>query len=185
LAWQPAPRVLVFYIHKAVAVRRILVTSALPYINGDIHLGYLLEAIQTDIWVRFQKLIGNRCVYMCADDTHGTATMIRARQEGRSEESLIAEVQAAHERDLADFDIQFDNYGNTHCKENRVLCGRVWRSIRAAGLVKQRDVAQLTIPRPACFWPTGLCAARVPNANRLTNPATIAASAATTIAPLS
>ena len=88
-------------------MRRILVTSALPYVNADIHIGYLLEAIQTDIWARFQRLIGNRCVYMCADDTHGTATMIRARQEGRSEESLIAEVQAAHERDLAGFDIEF------------------------------------------------------------------------------
>ena len=132
-------------------MRRILVTSALPYINGDIHLGYMLEAIQTDIWVRFQKLVGNRCIYVCADDTHGTATMIRARKEGRSEESLIAEVQAAHERDLAGFDIQFDNYDNTHSKENRVLCERIWSSIRAANLVIQRDVAQLYDPQAGTF----------------------------------
>ena len=132
-------------------MRRILVTSALPYINGQIHLGYVLEAIQTDIWVRFQKLIGNRCVYMCADDTHGTATMIRARQEGRSEESLIAEMQQAHERDLADFGIEFDNYGNTHCEENRVLCEKIWRSIRDAGLVKEGDVAQLYDPQAGTF----------------------------------
>ena len=132
-------------------MRRILVTSALPYVNADIHIGYLLEAIQTDIWVRFQKLVGNRCLYMCADDTHGTATMIRARQEGRSEESLIAEVQAAHERDLAGFDIQFDNYGSTHSEENRALCEEFWRAIRQAGLVKERDVEQLYDPQAGLF----------------------------------
>src|SRR5690606_24475731 len=80
--------------------RRILVTSALPYANGPIHIGHLGEYIQTDIWVRFQKLIGNRCVYVCADDTHGTAIMIRARNEGRSEIDLIAAMQAAHQRDF-------------------------------------------------------------------------------------
>jgi methionyl-tRNA synthetase len=132
-------------------VRRILVTSALPYVNADIHIGYLLEAIQTDIWARFQRLIGNRCVYVCADDTHGTATMIRARQEGRSEESLIAEVQAAHERDLAGFDIEFANYGSTHSEENRALCAEFWHSIRQAGLVRQRDVEQLYDPEAGTF----------------------------------
>jgi methionyl-tRNA synthetase len=132
-------------------VRRILVTSALPYVNADIHIGYLLEAIQTDIWARFQRLIGNRCVYMCADDTHGTATMIRARQEGRSEEELIAEVQAAHERDLAGFDIDFANYGSTHSEENRALCAEFWRAIRKAGLVKERDVEQLYDPQAGTF----------------------------------
>ena len=132
-------------------MRRILVTSALPYVNADIHIGYLLEAIQTDIWARFQRLIGNRCVYMCADDTHGTATMIRARQEGRSEESLIADVQAAHERDLAGFDIEFSNYGSTHSQENRALCAEFWRAIRKAGLVKERDVEQLYDPQAGTF----------------------------------
>jgi methionyl-tRNA synthetase len=132
-------------------VRRILVTSALPYVNADIHIGYLLEAIQTDIWVRFQKLIGNRCIYVCADDTHGTATMIRARKEGRSEEELIAEVQAAHERDLAGFDIGFDNYGSTHSPENRALCEEFWRAIRKAGLVRERDVEQLYDPEAGLF----------------------------------
>jgi len=114
-------------------------------------LGYLVEAIQTDIWARFQNLVGNRCVYMCADDTHGTATMIRARQEGRSEESLIAEVQAAHERDLAGFDIGFDNFGSTHSPENRALCEEFWLSIRTAGLVKERDVEQLYDPQAGTF----------------------------------
>ncbi len=132
-------------------MRRILVTSALPYVNAHIHIGYLLEAIQTDIWARFQRLLGNRCVYVCADDTHGTATMIRARQEGRSEEDLIAEVQAAHELDLAGFDIEFANFGSTHSPENRVLCEEFWRSIRKAGLVKERDVEQLFDPQAGTF----------------------------------
>ncbi len=123
--------------------RRILVTSALPYANGHIHIGHLVEYLQTDIWVRFQKLRGNDCRYLCADDTHGTAIMIRARQEGRTEEELIAEMQAAHERDFADFGIEFDNYGSTNSDENRVLCGEIWRSIREAGLVKEEDVEQL------------------------------------------
>lgn len=123
--------------------RRILVTAALPYANGPIHLGHLVEYIQTDIWVRFQKLRGHRCIYLCADDTHGTAIMIRARQEGRSEEELIAEMQVAHERDFASFAVQFDNYGSTNSEENRQLCGEFWKAIRAAGLVKEKDVEQL------------------------------------------
>ena len=90
--------------------RRILVTAALPYANGHIHLGHLVEYIQTDIWVRFQKLRGHKCIYICADDTHGTAIMIRARQEGRTEEELIADMQQAHVRDFAGFDIEFDNF---------------------------------------------------------------------------
>jgi methionyl-tRNA synthetase len=132
-------------------VRRILVTSALPYVNAHIHIGYLLEAIQTDIWARFQRLVGNRCVYMCADDTHGTATMIRARKEGRSEEDLIAEVQAAHERDLAGFDIEFANFGSTHSPESRALCEEFWAAIGKAGLVKQQDVEQLYDPQAGTF----------------------------------
>ena len=93
------------------APRQIVVTSALPYANGHIHIGHLVEYIQTDIWVRFQKLRGNQCVYICADDTHGTAIMIRAKQEERAETELIAEMQQAHEHDFAGFDISFDNYG--------------------------------------------------------------------------
>src|SRR5687767_15952077 len=107
--------------------RQILVTSALPYANGHIHIGHLVEYIQTDIWVRFQKLRGNRCIYICADDTHGTAIMIRARQEGRREEAVIADMQQAHERDFAAFQIEFDNYGSTNSPENRELCAEFWR----------------------------------------------------------
>jgi methionyl-tRNA synthetase len=134
-------------------VRRILVTSALPYANGDIHLGHLVEYIQTDIWVRFQKLAGNRCVYVCADDTHGTAVMISARKAGSSEEEFIAGMQQAHERDFAAFDIEFDNYGSTNSVENRALCGQIWQSIRKAGLVKERDVEQLYDPQVGTFLP--------------------------------
>jgi methionyl-tRNA synthetase len=131
--------------------RRLLVTSALPYANGPIHLGHMVEYLQTDIWVRFQKLRGHECRYFCADDTHGTAIMIRARQEGRSEEALIAEMQAAHERDFADFDIEFDHYGSTHSEENRELCAEFWKRIRAAGLVKEADVEQLYDPQAGTF----------------------------------
>lgn len=123
--------------------RRILVTAALPYANGPIHLGHLVEYIQTDIWARFQKLRGHHCIYLCADDTHGTAIMIRARQEGRSEEALIAQMQREHEQDFAAFQIEFDNYGSTHSPENRVFCNRIWQAMRTAGLVKSKDVQQL------------------------------------------
>jgi methionyl-tRNA synthetase len=131
--------------------RQILVTAALPYANAPIHIGYLLEAIQTDIWVRFQKLRGNRCIYLCADDTHGTPIMIRARQEGRPEESIIAEVQTEHERDLAGFQIQYENYGSTHSAENRARCAEVWSAIRQAGLVKEENVQQLYDPQAKTF----------------------------------
>ncbi len=131
--------------------RRLLVTSALPYANGHIHIGHLVEYIQTDIWVRFQKLFGNDCRYMCADDTHGTAIMLRARQEGRSEEEVIADMQAAHEQDFAGFGIEFDNYGSTHSEENRALCHEIWAAIRKAGLVKEQAVEQLFDPQAGTF----------------------------------
>lgn len=131
--------------------RRLLVTSALPYANGPIHIGHLVEYIQTDIWVRFQRMQGNRCVYVCADDTHGTAIMIRARRENRSEEALIADMQAAHERDFAGFDIRFDNYGSTNSPENRQLCNQFWQSLRANGLIVEREIEQLFDPQAQTF----------------------------------
>lgn len=131
--------------------RRILVTSALPYANGPIHIGHLVEYIQTDIWVRFQKLQGNRCIYVCADDTHGTAIMIRAKKEGRSETQLIDAMNEAHQRDFAGFDVQFDNYGSTNSEENRQLCHRFWKSLREAGLIAQRPVKQLYDPEAKTF----------------------------------
>ena len=123
--------------------RKILVTAALPYANGPIHLGHLVEYIQTDIWVRFQKLRGHDCRFMWADDTHGTAIMIRARREGRSEEEIIAQSSEEHQRDFAGFQIEYDNYGSTHSETNRQLCHQVWAAIRESGLVKEADVEQL------------------------------------------
>src|SRR5262245_10855015 len=115
--------------------RRILVTAALPYANGHIHLGHLVEYIQTDIWVRFQRLRGERAIYICADDTHGTAIMFRARQEKRSPEQLIRDMGLSHQRDFAAFQIQFDHYGSTHSESNRALCAEIWAALRKAGHV--------------------------------------------------
>jgi methionyl-tRNA synthetase len=131
--------------------RRILVTAALPYANGPIHIGHLVEYIETDIWVRFQKLRGHRCIFICADDTHGTAIMMRARQEGRSEELVIAQMQQAHLQDFHAFDIEFDNYGSTNSVENRRLCGEFWQALRRVGLITERDVAQLYDPQAGTF----------------------------------
>lgn len=131
--------------------RRILVTAALPYANGNIHIGHLVEYIQTDIWVRFQKLRGHRCLYICADDTHGTAIMLRARQEGRSERELIADMREAHLRDFGRFDIEFDNYGSTDSDANRELCHEIWKKIREAGLITEREIEQLYDPEAGTF----------------------------------
>src|SRR5688572_18471971 len=131
--------------------RRLLVTSALPYANGHIHLGHLVEYIQTDIWVRFMRLAGRRVSYICADDTHGTAIMIRARQEGRPEEELIAEMSLAHQRDFADFHIRFDHYGSTHSSQTRALCGEIWAALRKKGLVAEREVTQLFDAKAGVF----------------------------------
>ena len=131
--------------------RQILVTAALPYANGPIHIGHLVEYIQTDVWVRFQKLRGNRCIFVCADDTHGTAIMLRARREGRSEEEVIADMQQSHERDFAGFGIEFDNYGSTNSDENRKLCGEIWSKLRDAGLIVEKEVSQLFDPQEGTF----------------------------------
>lgn len=130
---------------------KILVTAALPYANGPIHLGHLVEYIQTDVWVRFQKLRGRQCVFMWADDTHGTAIMIRARQEGRSEVALIEDMRQQHVRDFRDFDIGFDHYGSTHSTANRALCHEFWAALRKADLVRERDVTQLYDPEAKTF----------------------------------
>ncbi len=130
---------------------KILVTAALPYANGPIHLGHLVEYIQTDIWVRFQRLRGRRCIYLCADDTHGTAIMIRAQQEKRSEEALIADMRNQHLRDFTQFHIAFDNYGSTHSPENRALCLIFWAALRKASMIIERDVTQLYDPEAQTF----------------------------------
>src|SRR5882672_1520885 len=110
--------------------RQILVTNALPYVNTDLHLGHLVEHVQTDTWVRFQRMRGHEVASFCGDDTHGTATMIRAEKERREPESLLEEVRRAHERDLADFDVHYDHYGSTHSPSNRRLVNEVWAALR-------------------------------------------------------
>ncbi|MBI1248483.1 methionine--tRNA ligase [bacterium] len=131
--------------------RRILVTSALPYANGPIHIGHLVEYIQTDIWVRFQKLRGNDCRYFCADDTHGTAIMMSAKKNGVTEEQFIAKVSEEHQQDFAGFGVEFDNYGSTNSDENRELCNEFWQALRDAGLVVSKDVKQLYDPEANTF----------------------------------
>ncbi len=131
--------------------RKILVTAALPYANGPIHIGHLVEYIQTDIWVRFQKLLGNRCIFIWADDTHGTAIMISAKKAGVSEEAFIARMNEEHQRDFGTFQIAYDNYGSTNSPENRELCGRIWSALRKEGLIVEKDVSQLYDPVAGTF----------------------------------
>ncbi len=131
--------------------RRLLVTSALPYANGHIHLGHLVEYLQTDMWVRFQRLRGHEVTYVCADDTHGTAIMIRARQEGVSELDIIGRMSVAHQKDFSDFGIAFDHYGSTHSPHNYDVCREVWSGLRAGGLVEARTIEQLFDPVAETF----------------------------------
>jgi methionyl-tRNA synthetase len=131
--------------------RHILVTSALPYTNGAIHLGHLLEHVQTDIWVRFQRLRGHACIYVCADDTHGTGTMLRAEQLGISPETLIEQTRREHERDFAGFLIAHDNYYSTHSEENRRRCEEIYRRLDAGGFIFRREVQQLYDPERKLF----------------------------------
>jgi len=131
--------------------RRILVTSALPYANGPIHLGHLVEYIQTDIWVRYQRLAGERCLYVCADDTHGTAITIRAKKEGTTELALIAQMSTEHRRDFDDFDVAFDHYGSTHSEHNRAVCNEIWAALKLQGAVERRNVEQLFDPDANTF----------------------------------
>ncbi|GAB2803946.1 methionine--tRNA ligase [Halomonas shantousis] len=133
------------------AQRKILVTSALPYANGSIHLGHLLEYIQTDIWVRFQKSRGNACHYVCADDAHGTAIMLRAEQEGITSEQLIERVSQEHQADFARFGVAFDNYHSTHSEENRIHSERIYTALRDAGHISTRDIEQMYDPVKGLF----------------------------------
>jgi len=131
--------------------RKILVTSALPYANGSIHLGHMLEYIQTDMWVRFQKHRGNQCVYVCADDAHGSAIMLRAEKEGITPEQLIDNVKAEHSADFAEFLVDFDNFHSTHSEENRELSNLVYTRLRDAGHIATRSVTQYFDPEKKMF----------------------------------
>ena len=131
--------------------RRILVTSALPYTNGAIHIGNVFEHVQTDIWVRFQKLRGHSCIYVCADDTHGTGTMLKAEEEGVEPEALIEAMRREHVRDFQGFLIEHDNYHSTHSEENRELSEQIYQRLLDAGLIFTRDVEQLYDPERKMF----------------------------------
>jgi len=132
-------------------VREILVTSALPYANGDIHLGHLVEYIQTDIWVRAMKAQGHQVTYVCADDAHGAAIMLKAEANGVTPEQQIATVKAAHEADFAKFMIDFDNYYSTHSEENKSFSELIYRRLNQAGHISTRDVEQLFDPEKGLF----------------------------------
>lgn len=133
--------------------RKILITSALPYANGSIHLGHLVEYIQTDIWARFQKLHGHECYYVCADDAHGTPIMLRAHAEDIEPEELIARVCKEHTEDFAGFHIGFDNYYSTHSPENRELAARIYERNRDAGHIVRRTIEQAYDPEAGMFLP--------------------------------
>ena len=143
------------------ARRRILVTSALYYANGPLHLGHILEAIQTDVWVRFQKLRGHECIYVCADDTHGTPIMLKAQSEGITPETLIRRIHAEHTRDLAEMMIGLDNFGSTHSPENQAICELMYRALREAGYIDRRIIGQAYDATARMFLPDryvkGIC----------------------------
>ena len=133
--------------------RQILVTNALPYANGDIHLGHLVGYIQADIWVRFQRMQGHAVHYVCADDTHGTPVMLRAEKEGITPEALIARVHGEHLRDFSDFGVNFDNYHSTHSEENRYFAEDIYGKLKAAGLIDSRSIEQFYDPVKNMFLP--------------------------------
>jgi methionyl-tRNA synthetase len=133
--------------------RKILITSALPYANGPIHIGHLVEYIQTDIWSRFQKMRGHNCLYVCADDAHGTPIMLRARQEGIEPEALIARVALEHQADFAEFRIGFDNYHSTHSPENQACANTIYERNRDGGHIAKRTITQAYDPVEQMFLP--------------------------------
>ncbi|CAM3838164.1 methionine--tRNA ligase [Rheinheimera salexigens] len=133
--------------------RKILVTSALPYANGPIHLGHLLEYIQTDIWARFQKARGHECYYVCADDAHGTPIMLKAQERGITPEQMIEQTKIEHQADFADFAIGFDNYHSTHSKENRELSTMIYNRLDEKGYIKRKTISQLFDPEKNMFLP--------------------------------
>jgi methionyl-tRNA synthetase len=133
--------------------RKILVTSALPYANGSIHLGHLLEHIQTDIWTRFQRMRGHQCYSVCADDAHGTPVMLKAQELGISPEEMVAKTRDEHHQDLLDFNVQYDNYHITHSDENKDLCNLVYNRLKEAGYISQRTISQLFDPEKNMFLP--------------------------------
>tara|TARA_R110002073_G_scaffold3993_1_gene26880 strand:+ start:63 stop:2108 length:2046 start_codon:yes stop_codon:yes gene_type:complete len=133
--------------------RKILVTSALPYANGSIHIGHLVEYIQTDIWVRFQKMQGHTCYYVCADDAHGTPIMLRAQKEGITPEALIERISAEHQTDFKEFSVEFDNFHSTHSDENQSLSNTIYEELNKKGHINRRTIKQAYDPEKEMFLP--------------------------------
>ncbi|MCO6518516.1 methionine--tRNA ligase [Snodgrassella sp.] len=133
--------------------RKILVTSALPYANGNIHLGHMVEHIQTDIWVRFQKSRGHECYYVCADDTHGTPVMLAAQKQGVTPEEMITKIRQEHLADFTGFGIGYDNYYSTHSPENETLSRSIYLALKANGKIESRTIEQLFDPEKKLFLP--------------------------------
>ncbi|EKS7820562.1 methionine--tRNA ligase [Edwardsiella ictaluri] len=133
--------------------RKILVTCALPYANGSIHLGHMLEHIQADVWVRYQRMRGNQVHFICADDAHGTPIMLKAQQMGIAPEQMIAEVSKEHQQDFADFQISYDNYHSTHSEENHQLASLIYTRLKENGFIKNRTISQLYDPEKGMFLP--------------------------------
>lgn len=145
--------------------RKILVTSALPYANGPIHLGHVLEGIQTDIWVRFQKAIGNECYFFCADDTHGTPVMLAARKEKITPEQLIERVGQEHYTDLTSFGINYDNYDSTHSKANQEISKDIYLKLKEKGHISKRSIEQAYCEKDRMFLPDRFIKGTCPNCN--------------------
>jgi methionyl-tRNA synthetase len=143
--------------------RQIVVTSALPYANGPIHIGHMLEYVQTDIWVRFQKLRGHECIFVCADDAHGTPIMLRAQAEGISPEELIERMHREHLQDFTDFGVAFDNYYSTHSDENRYFAETIYTRLRDAGHIRTRVISQAYDPKAEMFLPDRFIKGDCPN----------------------
>ena len=133
--------------------RQILVTSALPYANGPIHIGHMVEYIQTDIWVRFHKMRGHQCFYVCADDAHGTPIMLRAEEKNISPETLISEMQQEHQNDFNDFVINFDNYHTTHSSENQIFANTIYEKLDNDGHISKKTIKQFYDPNKEMFLP--------------------------------
>jgi methionyl-tRNA synthetase len=146
-------------------IRKILVTSALPYANGSIHLGHLLEHIQTDIWTRFQRMRGHTCYSVCADDAHGTPVMLKAQQLGITPEQMVAQTRDEHHQDLIDFGVIYDNYHVTHSDENKELCEMVYNRLDDAGYISKRVISQLYDPEKEMFLPDRFVQGTCPKCN--------------------
>lgn len=134
-------------------MRKILVTNALPYANGDLHLGHMLGYIQSDIWVRFQKLQGNQCIFVCGSDTHGTPIMLKAKSLGITPEELVTKYSNRHLQDFTDFEINFDNYHSTHNSLNKEIVEDIYNKLNNKNLISKKAIAQAYDPEAKMFLP--------------------------------